>query len=727
MNGSTAARDVDLRFLFSLFAANKFFIAACVGVSASIAAVFSQVVPAIYRADTLIQVEEERSALGGLSELGDMLPVDSSIGAEIEIVRSRSILGEVVEQEGLRLNVEPIYFPIIGKFLESVNGIYKEESSWRSSEFQRSANAVDVRRFIVGSGLGGGEASFELIKLSDADYGVYSGSRQLVRGRFDEALEFQAPDSGVKVVLNVRSIAGEVGDRYAIEIRSKMKAIANLRQDLAVTEVGRDTGIMRLTLEGEDRGHLEAVLSAVANAYVKKNVERKSAEAQQSLDFLNNQIPEVGRSLEQAENELAAFREKNKTIDLTIETESVLDKLVSIEQKLSELDLKRAELQRNYTEEHPLVQTLKEQREQLQAEKNALEKSSAGLPEVQQELLRLVRGVEVSTELYTYMLNKAQELKVVEAGTVGNVRILDHAATLPEPVAPKSLFNIVISSFLGLFVAIIFLVAKRFFRTGVADPDLVEADLSIPVYAVLPLDQSKNKERKDTISILSNPDSLLSEAFRGLRTSLHFAVGASSENKVLGITGPSPNVGKTFVSTNLAVASAIAGMRTLYVDADLRRGDSDKRFSITRSPGLSDILAGGQMDCIRRDVAIKGLDVLPRGKSPPNPAELFMGGEFKQLIESWRMDYDIVIIDTPPILAVTDPAIIAAELDSLFLIARAGQTSMYELRESKQRLERGGSTVKGVVINGMTIHLARESHYGSGYGYYSYEYGSRDD
>lgn len=715
---------MNLQQILAIIYGGRFIIIASLFFAIFVALIYMTIATPVYVADALVQVEDERNALSGFSELSNVLPNESGVGAEIEIIRSRSVLGSVVDDLGLSLIVEPKTLPFVGSFIrrkfQMDEGGAKQDRKVLES-FSIGGELIEFDSLaVVGSD---GKIELTIKKISDSEFEVIEDSDILCKGTVGSEITCPLMREDAFIRLLVGNIVGSSNVEFKVTHLPRLVAIRRLRESLSVIEIGRDTGIIRMRLEGSDKLGIERILAALSNIYVKKNIDRKSAEAQQSLSFLNDQLPEVRADLERAENRLAVYREQNKTIDLSIETESVLEKMVSIDQRLSELDLKRAELTRNYTSDHPLVRTLAEQRSQLVREKKEIESNTAQLPDVQQELLRLMREVEVSTQLYTFMLNKVQELRVVEAGTVGNVRIIDHAVVYPTPVRPRKFLVLATSLVFALFGSLVYLVLRSLLSEGIVDPDIVEQSTGMPVYSVLPEDVS-GKKKLARLPVADQPDSIVAEAFRSLRTSVHFSLPSREGGRVLSISGPAPNVGKTFVSTNLACALAQAGNRVLYIDGDMRRGDSDRALSLNRSPGLSELLVGRASTVIQSHGKISGLDVITRGKSPPNPTELILNGVMEKALESWRAQYDFVLIDTPPVLAVTDPVVLAEMTDALFLVGRAGMTALRELKESKSRFERSGVVPTGMIINGMTKKLTGSTRYGYGYQYYNYKYSS---
>ena len=724
----TREEVVDVRELLAILDGGKWWIVSAIGLALSVAFLYVTFSPPIYRADALVQVEEERSALRGLADLTDVFPSESAIGAEIEIIRSRAVLGEVVKELGLtivlRSSQPPMQERVLAAFPMQRQGKQELEND------SKKEGAVSIRRFFVSEGKR--RIELRLALSGGGRVSIFYQGNPVAVGNVGETIEFSLPNGGEQIYMNVRSAGAGAGagagtgvnEQYDLIYIPPLMAIENLKEILSVSEVGRDTGVLRLALEGEKPDHIENILTSITNNYLKQNTERRSAEAQQSLTFLNEQLPNVRSELERAETRLATFRENNRTIDLTIETEGVLQKMVGLDQRLSELELKRSDLLRNYTPDHPLIQTLNDQRGKLIKEKNDLEAESSNLPDVQQELLRFTREVEVSTQLYTYMLNKVQELRVVEAGTVGNVRVLDYAAAALRPVKPRKALVLALAFIFGCMAGLSVIILRKIFQSGIVDPGMVEGLLNVPVYSVLPFSNDVKRVRDDLGGLVTRnaPKSIIAESFRSLRTSIHFAVAGKDQGVVICIAGPTPNVGKTFVATNLAATLASAGHKVLFVDGDMRRGDAASAFGVKQRPGLSELLSGHEehANAIQDSISVQNLNVVARGKSPPNPAELLLGSKIEELVAAWRDLYDYVILDSPPVLAVTDPVVLARLSDALFIIGRAGGTTEQELVESKNRFQYAGVHVKGVIINGMTEKLAPTGKYGYRYGYYSY-------
>lgn len=420
-----------------------------------------------------------------------------------------------------------------------------------------------------------------------------------------------------------------------------------------MSEKGKKTGVLSLSITGTSPFKNQKTLEAIIQRYLRQNVERVSAEAQNSLEFLEAQLPEVKTEVELAESRLNRYRLENQTVDLTLETQAVLKQAVTIDTELAQLDIQIQQMSQRYTASHPIMIELANQRKFLEERKKAFICETENLPQTQQEVLRLARDVEVNTLVYTEILNKAQEQKIVRASAVGNVRILDHALSAIKPVKPKKALIAVLATLLGGMLGMGLVFVRDMLRQGVKTPEEVEAKTGLPVYATIPdSEQLKLLERNARKSgaggfLLARaaPKDLAVESLRSLRTNLSFALMEAPNNRIM-ITGPSPGVGKSFVSSNLAELLAETGKKVLLTGADLRKGHLYKIFGEKGEKGLADMLVDPNLNAIF--TAGNNLDLLSGGGYPPNPSELLMSPNFTQLLDKVSAQYDVVIIDTPP-------------------------------------------------------------------------------
>jgi len=720
--------EIDLGRLFGLLLDHKWLILAITFVFATVGAAYALIATPVYQADALVQVER-RSSISPLGDLGSVFgeETDSRTSAEVQILRSRMVLGQVVDRLELDTVVTPASLPVLGDALRR-RGIERpgfmegRAAVWGGEHLE--LGRLEVAEHLRGEPL-------ILRSLGEGRYRLLLNGEPLGEGQVAEGVSFRDGD----VQLRVAALSAPAGAEFTLVKRSRAAAIRSLAARLNVSEVGggrsASTGMLSLTLTGTDTTEIKHALDTVTEVFLLQNVERQSAEAEQSLAFLEEQAPELRSQLAAAEDRLNDYRVDMDSVDLSSEARAAIEQFIEIERQLNELEFQEAELAQRFTSSHPSYQALLRQKRFLQEERAELNQRVNQLPAAQQEVVRLTRDVEVTQAIYVNVLNKIQELQVAKAGTVGNVRIIDDALIGPGPIEPRKPLIVVLATLLGGMLSVGIVLVRGLLRRGVESPEQLE-EAGLPVYATVPLSDEQRKltrrvkhhqdkqAREIVTGVLADraPADTSIEALRGLRTSLHFAMLEAGNNRLM-ITGPSPAIGKSFISVNLGATCAQGGQRVLVVDADMRKGHVHHAFKGQSEGGLSDLLSGRQtLAGIIRESGIPGLDYVSRGTAPPNPAELLMTAGFSRFLEEVSERYELVIIDTPPVLAVTDAAIAGKQCGTTLMVARFQANPVKELQIAARRLETAGVTVKGTILNAMEQRAATSY----GYGYYQYSY-----
>jgi tyrosine-protein kinase Etk/Wzc len=724
--------SIDLLGIFGSLIDQKWLIGAFTGAFMAAGVAYAVLATPVYLANALVQVEPKKNDMLGFSDLSSMLGGQSPSVTEIGIIKSRAVIGKTVDDLRLDIDVTPNTFPVVGGFLARR---YRGETEF----------SVAPPRFGFTSYAWGGERlEFTRLNLPKELLGK---KLTLVAG---EQQHFQLLDDNDNLL--VEGVAGEAfaqdgveglierlqanpGTRFEVVRNPRIVTIQGYQDALDISEQGKESGIIRLALASADAAEAVKILNKIAALYVDQNVRRTSAEAAQSLAFLQSQLPQVKRDLAKASDALNAYQTHGKTVNISLETQSVLGQSVALETRISELKMQQAEMDRKFTKQHPAYRALMSQIGELTQQQKSLEGKVGDLPATQQELLNLTRDVEVASQIYTQLLNKSQELDIVRAGAVGNVRLIDPAdVDLSSPVKPKKALIVLIATFLGAFVGVALVLLRKSLSKGLEGPEAIE-QLGLPVYASIPYsalqrDEDTKKGRAKITAetpayllALRNPTDLSIESIRSLRTCLHFAALDSTNNRIM-ISGPSPQVGKTFVSSNLAAVMAQSGQRVLLIDADMRKGHLHKTLNVPIANGLSDLLVKRcSIEQAINTVEIDNLHFISRGQVPPNPSELLMHANFRDLLAELSQRYDVVIIDTPPLLAVTDAAIVGREAGISLIVTRFAVNPAKEIEATIRRFAQNGIELKGAVFNGVEKRAA--SYYGNGsYGYYNYEYAS---
>ncbi len=677
----------------------------------------------VYRSDVVVQVEETGKSIAGLNEVQALLGSDRTpADTEMEILRSRTLIGAVVDQLGLEIAVAPKRFPLLGSLARRYTGADPAPPFLGLSSYAWGGERIQLERLSVPDRLLGKRLT--LVALGDGKYVLKGPSgEQLLTGTAGKAAQGGKGESRVESF--VSDLSARPGTRFVVTRRNRLRVIEDLQTQLRIVEKGRKTGVLVVALDGPDPHAAAAVLDAVAATYVRQNVERKSAEAAKTLEFLESQLPSLKANLDAAQAALMGYQVQKGTLDLSREAQAMLTRSVEIEKALSEAELQRSDLRQKFTESHPALLSLTDKIEKLRGERGAMNARMRDLPATELDSTRLTRDVKVSSELYNVLLNKAQELRVVKSGTIGNVRILDRASVPDRPVRPVIPLVLLTSVLLGLGLGVIAAFTRKSLYAGLDDPEVVEQVTGVTVYATVPrstkqvaLSRLRDRNAPQLLATVDPSDPAV-EAMRSLRTGLQFAL-LEARNNIIVVTGPTAGVGKSFVTVNLAHVMSTAGRKILIIDGDLRRGRVHKFFGQERHPGLSDVLTGAALlgDVIRK--ASDNLHWIPTGQIPPNPAELLGSERFERLLADLATRYDLVVVDTAPILPVTDAALIGRSAGTTLFVLRAGTHPVREVLAAVKRLAQNGVRVQGAVFNDVSGAGARYSKYG-----YQYRYDSR--
>lgn len=718
--------EIDLMALFGNLWDGRWIVIAVTVLFTAIGVFYALIQVPVYQANALIQIEESRGGLPGMEDVSQLFESSSSAGTEIEIIKSRRVLGGVVDTLNLDIATSPNYFPVIGEAMaqrfQGSNGEvapakFGEQYAWGGEKLIITRLDVPV----------GTEGRPLVLKTTNNGWQLYkyevAPQNLVLEGRADQ------PADANGYGLMVAELSARPGTWFHVTKQRRFNAIASVQGRLGASEKGKNSGIVALSFQHKDYRKAEEILNEIGNHYVRQNVERSSAEAAQSLEFLRRTLPEVKQDLDAAESKMNEYQITAETIDITAEGKAILDQVVDLERRISEMEIQRAEIEQRFRSSHPRYQAWASQMRELKARRTELDDRIGTLPATQQELVRLRRDVEVGNKIYLQMLSNIQQLDIARAGTVGNVRVVDSAAVnISAPVKPKRPLIVVLAFMLGGMVGVGAVLMRAMMNRGVENADDIER-LGLPVYAGVPQSATqrelsvrgkrRNKGKHATnLLAIESPADLAVEALRSLRTSLHFGM-MDAKNNILMVSGPSPKVGKSFVSTNLAAVMALADQKVLLIDADMRKGLNHEVFGLKNDKGLSDILSGQNTleQVIHTSGVSENLHFVSRGTVPPNPSELLMSKRFEELVAAVSGRYDLVIIDTPPILAVTDAAIVGRQAGTSMMVTRFGLNPAKEIELAKRRFEQNDIQIKGVIFNGVVKKASVHN-----YGYYNYEY-----
>jgi tyrosine-protein kinase Etk/Wzc len=708
-----ASREIDLQEWFLNLWGGRYLILGCVLTVFLLGAFYVWRITPIYQAEALLQIEPPKTVRdvdAAFARMGNLFSAPSEASTEIEIIGSNLVLGRTIESQNLDITARPALFPVIGTAL---------------ARGKADAPSADVELFELPTYMRGLE--FTLHAQSDGSFiwktpataplagkpGVaYPQDAVLATGRAGELLI--GSYGGETLKLKLKAMLAKPGQTFYLVRRPLLSVIQDLRNDLEAAEKGatqpsKPTNLLALTLRQPNPIRAAEILNEIMKQYVLQNAERKNNEISQTLESMQQQLPEIRSKVELAENKLNRFRTQTGSVDIPREADLALQQSTGLATQISGLRQKKEELRRIYQENSDVVMTLNAQIAKLESESEAIGHKVRALPSAQQELVRLSRDVQVNTELYTALLNNIQQLQITKAGEAHSTRIVDYALPSLKPIKPKKEMLLAVFLVLGLFLGVTVVLGRRALQQGIEDHRIIENKLGLPVFVTIPHSKAQDEHDKalnlrspgSHLLAFHDPDDLATESLRSLRTTLNFSLGRANVARSIMITGPSPKIGKSFVSTNFSVVLAQAGARVLLVDADMRRGNLHKYFGLkNRLGGLSEVIAGlSNWKSVVRESEVPGLHMMSSGEIPKSPAELLMAPGFAAFLTEAYAEYDYVVIDAPPLLPVTDAAIIGSKVGTVLLVAKCGQHTLDELRACQSRIESSGLPLKGCIFN----------------------------
>lgn len=714
--------EIDLVDLLSRIWAGKLTIIVFAVLGTAVGLFQAYNTPSTYQADSLLQLEENASRLALPQGLAGLSGNSPRAVTEIEILRSRMVVGGAISRLNLDWSARPLLAPGIGHLLATQSLLLPEWDFLRP--YARPGDMIRLDLLEVPPSFLGAEIS--LISEGLDRFHLILPSGQELQGQVGETL--LAEDLGLSV--RVGALAAEPGRVFVLQQFPEAAAISAVRRRLNVSEQARDSGILRMTYTDRSPELARRTLDAIAQAYLLQNAERSAAEVESSLAFVESQLLAARAAVQDAEVVLIEFRETQQAIDLSVEGEALLTQIRSLEAELFDLAALEEEVAERYTRNHPEYQRLLGNRERVEDRLSVLREEVSSLPASQREVLNLTQDLELAREAFVKLRNRAQELQVLRASSIGNVRIIDTARASVAPIAPRKTRILALAGLLGLLLGTGVVLARSYLRKSIDGSEDLEA-LGLPVFATLnhhPSATQSSKGRKSLpLAALDTPEDLFVEGLRSLRTGLHFAMLDAQTRSVL-ITSPAPNAGKSFISANLAVVVAQAGKRVCLIDADMRRGQQRKYFGVPKShPGLAQLLSGAaDLPSVLSATAVANLSFITSGAYPPNPAELLMREDLTNLIKKLDEHFDLIIVDAPPVLAVTDPVVMGRAVGSVIGVTRFEKSHPAEVMAMKKALENAGVKLSGAILNDFDPKKARRGRYSYGYAYNArYSYASR--
>ncbi|MBI4822361.1 MAG: polysaccharide biosynthesis tyrosine autokinase [Deltaproteobacteria bacterium] len=699
----------------------------------------------IYEAQAMLRVKRPEGKAGSIQFFSLSF---SDIPAEIQVIKSRLLATRVVERLGMHWEALP--GPNQPKF-----------------KFEQLRTPRELKELL-----------FELTSPTTFMVRNAEGTK-LTSGKVGEVVT-EGPFQ-----IHVTEASGEPGQVLRLRAGSPEKKADLIRRGLAVTETQARSNVLRLLFRSPNRALAARVPNEFAQVYIDWCIEQQSEEAGLSLDFIEKTLDETRRSLDIAEGGFRAFQAEKGVLSVDAAAQGKVTVIAENEQEREarvlarrQLSVARASLELAMKEgsrspagpaghpiadriaaqlgeaefeletksaellpTHPDLKALRDKKSTLQrqllrayededtllgdqiaafdARLKALRGELKLLPEAEREFIRLSREAKYIGDTYTFLLQKREEAKIAKAATVSRVNLLELAVPPTVPVSPDKPKGVVTGLLIALVVAIGFAFLVDYLDDSVRDPERVSKDLDLPLLGMVPWFPRQKGTESPLVSV-ADPTSISSEAFRTIRTNVQFA-GLGGASKLLVVTSPLPNEGKSTIAANLAVAFARTGNKVLLVGCDLRKPTLHELFPLPRSPGLSEVLvSAAQIEAAIRPSGIEHLDVLLAGTTPPNPLELLESPRAQELFTAFRQTYDTIILDAPPVLPVADATVLCKVSDLVLLVLGVGLSPRKATERMAENLRRAGARLAGYVFNDPR---KRFQSLGQRYGYRGYAYG----
>lgn len=750
----------------------------------------------VYEAETTIYLQEDSKSGGFLGDIS-LLGSGSTIGAEIEVIKSRSIAEKVVKDLGLDVQIKDDPYPSIFSMLLFGNGYGIEDVEGRRVRpiYIHPKGYYEIFQLRLSPVYRGKDLYIEFID-SEGGFAVKDEKgNEIAKGQSGKPLE----ENGISLIL-VNSSTPK-GHRIGLKKKDFTEIAENIQKKIKVQKMGErvpgPSTVLKISYRDPDPVRAMHVANAIAKAYQEKRVERRSKEAQQTEAFLAEQLEKVRESLGASEKMLGEYKTKEGIVELSKSAESLVERIAELEkervlisldlrstenlyrrliesqrsnrefilsaasspdpiigqlaQTLSQLEVRRQAMLKEFTERHPevvaidsqiaelrnrILLTVKNSIDGLKKREETIEKAirenEAGLkklPGAERELAIITRSFKTNEEIYLLLLKKYEEARIAKAATVANMDILDPAIFPLFPIKPKLMINIPLGAAIGLIFGCFLAFFQEYLDDSIKNEEDVREAVNLPVFATIPHDlpsdgrrvsifQRRQRGKLGLIS-LDERKSVVAEAFRMLRTNIQFT-GIDKRTRSYLFVSPGKNEGKSSIIANLGIALAALGSKVLLVDADMRNGTLHKIFGLDDSHGLSILLSSDiKWDQFIRETQYEGLFIIPSGQLPPNPSELLASRRMKEFMAAVREKFDFILYDSPPIIPCTDASIIGMNVDGIFIIARAGVTGRGALKKARDILQSPPYNIYGVILN--DVEIVRSRYYGYyGYGYYYY-------
>lgn len=715
----------------------------------------------VYEASAKLLIEEKGGVGESLFDITSMMKKETMINNQVEILKSRTLAENVIEDLqasdkslelrilgnlplGAKKKTNPLEF--LTRFLKNhTNGNGKNEPDMMSildnlaESLRNSIKVTPIR-------------NTDMIEIKVSALSPFEAA--YATNAVAEAYKKMNQSQSQAEVRQVKNFLQEQLNQYQVELAHSEDALKNYQEKAKVVALDKETEELVSKIAEFETLYNEAKTDYEANnqrlAYIDEQLRQQHI--QLDVESISSQpyLAELKKQIAEKEGQLAIYR--SQTLDKLgyDQTKSEIQRqerqIDALKGKFKEEVTKAAATQfvdpaqfsgtlfNSKIEVETELQSLKPKVEALEKIVEVYNHQLESLPEKSLDLARLMRKAQVDEKIYIMLQEKFQESRITEVGQLGNVRIIDPAKAPKYPVKPKKKLNLMLGIMVGLGLGIGLAFVMEYMDSSIRTMEDVQA-LGVPIMATIPfiepeklsgmlkagitLNDPEAQNINERLITHLKPKSPISEAYRTLRTNIQFSKTDQAIHSLL-VTSSGPKEGKSTSVSNLAITFSQLGTKTLLIDADLRRPILHKLFNLEKHKGLTNVLVGRSSleSAVQHIEGMSDLDILSCGILPPNPAELLGSSRMRDLLAYAKDKYGMILIDTPPTIAVTDASVLSPIVDGVLLVIKSGSTQRDAGMHALDQLNRVGAPLLGVLLNG----IKASNVYGSYYYYYYYHY-----
>jgi tyrosine-protein kinase Etk/Wzc len=723
--GVLPAQNDGLTGLWRNIARHKLLFAAIFGTCCFAGGLYILLATPQYRADALLRVQIKPGAsISALSDVSGTMSADQSADDETDVLTSRTIVGEAIAETGADITVQTeSHFPVIGRYLASRHAASTKLSppflglsgyAWGGEQLK--PGVFEVPSAALGD-------KFRVVTGEADSWTLYDkDDHRLAQGRVGETVAFQivTDDGSAPGQLRIDVLRARPGVEFTLSKVSMQTAYENVSNQLKTSVPSqnssiRDSSMMRLSYQSNSPVTAELMVNAIVRAFVKRNVDDRATQARLKLETLRARLPQLEAEMHGAEDRFSDFRTQHQAIDMEQQGAALITNMNSLAERQRALRLDFDDKRQTFGPDSPVYRGLIQQLDQVNHDIAQNTEAVKNLPATQRQYVRLSTDATINKQLYIGVLTNVQQLEVAAASTASGVSVMDWAIASEKPSWPRKTIILLGSILGGLFASTLAVHLVSLNRRELRTPQEINTISDLPRLAVVARSKAQLRGDADSRGRHNEPVKLLAvsspgdpsvEALRSLPSSVRAMLSGSGgelTNKVILFTGPTQGVGKSFVSSNFAYLLSQTEASVLLIDGDMRQGKLSRLWADEDRPGLAEVLKGTAEldDAIVRNEG-SHLSILGAGNPyPSNPAELLNSPAFREMLTRLRDRYDFVVIDSPPVLPVSDAVSIAAQgCDLVLLVSRADYTGSRQVEEALHRLANVGAKVGGHIFNG---------------------------